>query len=84
MLRLLTRYKNLVNNSEPYIEARYIALRYIMSNCTIASVNHFHFTYHRPFMCKVFLLDKISYNLTCKNAVNTSYSDISPYFHTLV
>ena len=28
--------------------------------------------------CQVFLLDKISYNQTCKNAENTSYSYIFP------
>ena len=59
-----------------YIEARYIVLRYIMPNWTIKSVKHFRLTYHIVESRQVFLLDKISYNQTCKNAGNTSYSNI--------
>ena len=50
-----------------------------MPNWTIASVKYFYLTYYIAALCKVFLLDKISYNLTCKNAEYPSYSNISQY-----
>ena len=78
------KYEQIVNKIifilffRTYIEARYIALRYIMSSWTIASVKDFYLTCYIAASRQVFLLDKISYNLSCKNAENTSYSDIFP------
>lgn len=51
-ITFLTRYKNLVNNSEPYIEPRYIAVRY---NIDLDYCKY-----------QVFLLDKTSYNQVAK------------------
>ena len=84
MYSLWMKYEQIVNKIifilffRTYIEARYIALRYIMSIWTIASVKCFYLTYYISASCQVILLDKISYNQSCKNAVNTSYSDIFP------
>ena len=84
------KYEQIVNKIifilffRTYIEARYIAVRYIMPNWTIKSVKHFHLTYYIAVSRQVFLLDKISYNQTCKNVEKTTYINISPYFHTLV
>ena len=78
------KYEQIVNKIifilffRTYIEARYIALRYIMSIWTIASVKCFYLTYYIAASRQVILLDKISYNTSCKNAENTSYSDIFP------
>ena len=78
------KYEQIVNKIifilffRTYIEARYIALRYIMSIWTIASVKYFYLTYYIAASRQVFLLDKISYNQTCKNAEYPSYSDIFP------
>ena len=76
------KYEQIVNKIifilfyRTYIEARYIALRYIIAIWNIASVNHFYFIYLRSFRCKVFLLYTLSYNLTCKNTEYPSYSNI--------
>ena len=61
-------YNLQVNTSifEPYIEPRYIAVRYIMSNWTIAIVKYFYLTYYIAASRQVFLLDKISYNQVAK------------------
>ena len=79
------KYEQIVNKIifilffRTYIEARYIALRYIIPNWTIASVKYFYLTYCIAALRQVFLLDKISYNQTCKNAENASYINISQY-----
>ena len=66
MDNFLTRCIILVKKSEPYIEARYIAVRYIMPNWTIKSVKDFYLTWYIAALCKVILLDKISYNQLAK------------------
>ena len=86
MYSLWMKYEQIVNKIifilffRTYIEARYIALRYIMSSWTIASVKYFYLTYYTASLRQVFLLDKISYNLSCKNAEKTTYVNISPLF----
>ena len=84
MYSLWIKYEQIVNKIifilffRTYIEARYIALRYIMPSWTIASVKQFYLTYYTAALCQVFLFDKISHYPSCKNSENTSYSDIFP------
>ena len=72
MYSLWMKYEQIVNKIifilffRTYIEARYIALRYIMSSWTIKIVKHFRLTYPISLTCKVILLDKISYNQLAK------------------
>ena len=63
------KYEQIVNKIifilfyRTYIEARYIVVRYMTALLDYRK-------------CQVILLDKISYNQSCKNAVYPSYSNI--------
>lgn len=78
------KYEQIVNKIifilffRTYIEARYIAMRHMIAIWTFQSVKYFYLTYYIAATCQVILLDKISYNQTCKNAEYPSYSNISP------
>ena len=82
------KYEQIVNKIifilffRTYIDARYIAVRYIMQNWTIANVKYFYLTYYIAASCQVFLLDKISYNQVAEMQniqVIAIFSPISPY-----
>ena len=73
MNEIWIKYEQIVNKiililfRRTYTEPRHIAVRYMIALLDYPK-------------CKVFLLDKISYNSTCKNVQNTTYAII----HTVI